>query len=212
MLILGDYRSRESGRNTSTKRNLEVYEFCSKSIKFLDDLILEKQNKTNEMFIDKVDEDKFWSYFNQTAKELLINMNSISKNIQAKVDTLIASNDMEQNSQLFEILKTIKKVDFTPKEEDLKQFYNKVMELKKDIINQTKTTAVTKKSEEDVSDFEDESLSVLSKKRKRPTMNDNELSKISYEEEKGSYLDLNLDFINNDETKINVLRYTIHID
>ena len=36
-------------------------------------------------------------------------------------------------------------------------------------------------------------------------MNDNELSKISYEEEKGSYLDLNLDFINNDETKINVV-------
>ena len=205
MLILDQYQTRESGKNISTKRNLEVNEFCTKSIKFLNDLILEKQNKKTEMFIDKVDEDKFWSYFNQTAKELLINMNSISKNIQAKVDTLIASNDMEQNSQLFEILRTIKKVDFTPKEEDLKQFYNKVMELKKDIINQTKTTAFTKKSEEDLSDFEDGSLSVLSKKRKRPTMNDNELSKISYEEEKGSYLDLNLDFINNDETKINVV-------
>ena len=36
-------------------------------------------------------------------------------------------------------------------------------------------------------------------------MNDNELSKISYEEEKGSFLDLNLDFINNDETKFNVV-------
>ena len=205
MLILDQYQTRESGKNIPTKRNLEVNEFCTKSIKFLNDLILEKQNKKTEMFIDKVDEDKFWSYFNQTAKELLINMNSISKNIQAKVDTLIASNDMEQNSQLFEILRTIKKVDFTPKEEDLKQFYNKVMELKKDIINQTKTTAFTKKSEEDLSDFEDGSLSVLSKKRKRPTMNDNELSKISYEEEKGSFLDLNLDFINNDETKINVV-------
>ena len=205
MLILDQYQTRESGKNIPTKRNLEVNEFCTKSIKFLNDLILEKQNKKTEMFIDKVDEDKFWSYFNQTAKELLINMNSISKNIQAKVDTLIANNDMEQNSQLFEILRTIKKVDFTPKEEDLKQFYNKVMELKKDIINQTKTTAFTKKSEEDLSDFEDGSLSVLSKKRKRPTMNDNELSKISYEEEKGSFLDLNLDFINNDETKINVV-------
>ena len=110
MLILDQYQTRESGKNISTKRNLEVNEFCTKSIKFLNDLILEKQNKKTDMFIDKVDEDKFWSYFNQTAKELLINMNSISKNIQAKVDTLIASNDMEQNTQLFEILRTIKKV------------------------------------------------------------------------------------------------------
>jgi len=66
-------------------------------------------------------EDSFWDLFSDTIKENLISMDNL---FQKKIDNLIMNNEYSQNTAVFEIIKKVKNMEFSEKENDLRLFYN----------------------------------------------------------------------------------------